>query len=66
MNFSESAITLGRIQTEFDCLYRTKEALARLTQSDRIEQLLRMCRRDGVSFEGFEYLEKTLILNRES
>ena len=62
---SESAITLGRIQVEFDCLYGTKEMLKRLTQSDRISELLRICTRENVSFVGFQYLEKKLILERE-
>ena len=62
---SESAITLGRIQVEFDCLYGTKEMLKRLTQSDRISELLRICNRENVSFVGFQYLEKKLILERE-
>jgi hypothetical protein len=61
---SESAITLGRIQVEFDCLYGTKEMLKRLTQSDRISELLRICTRENVSFVGFQYLEKKLILER--
>tara|TARA_B110000093_G_C12702818_1_gene298896 strand:- start:274 stop:477 length:204 start_codon:yes stop_codon:yes gene_type:complete len=62
---SESAITLGKIQVEFDCLYGTKEMLKRLTQSDRISELLRICTRENVSFVGFQYLEKKLILERE-
>lgn len=62
---SQSAITLGRIQVEFDCLYGTKEMLKRLTQSDRISELLRICTRENVSFVGFQYLEKKLILEKE-
>ena len=62
---SQSAITLGRIQVEFDCLYGTKEMLKRLTQSDRISELLRICNRENVSFVGFQYLEKKLILERK-
>ena len=62
---SESAITLGKIQVEFDCLYGTKEMLKRLTRSDRISELLRICTRENVSFVGFQYLEKKLILERE-
>jgi len=58
---SESAITLGRIQTEFQALYDTKEMLRRLTVKDRTQELLRMCNRAGVSFKGFEYLERKLI-----
>jgi|14_taG_2_1085336.scaffolds.fasta_scaffold128994_3 hypothetical protein len=58
---SESAITLGRIQTEFQALYDTKEMLRRLTVKDRTQELLRMCSRDNVSFKGFEYLERKLI-----
>jgi predicted transcriptional regulator len=62
---SESAITLGRIQVEFNCLYGTKEMLKRLTQKDRTSELLRICNRENVSFKGFEYLERKLILNNE-
>ena len=63
-NFSESAITLGRIQVEFDCLYSTKEMIQRLTQKERIRELLRICNRENVSFNGFQYLEKKLILSK--
>ena len=63
---SETAITLGRIQIEFDCLYNTKEARKRLTKKDKISELLRICNRENVSFKSFEYLEKTLILDREA
>ena len=62
---SESAIKLGRLQVEFDCLYGTKEMLKRLTQSERISELLRICNRENVSFVGFKYLEKKLILDKE-
>ena len=62
---SESAIKLGRIQVEFDCLYSTKEMLRRLTQAERSKQLLRICSRENVSFEGFQYLERKLILGKE-
>ena len=58
---SESAITLGRIQNDFQALYGTKEMLRRLTVKDRTQELLRMCNRAGVSFKGFEYLERKLI-----
>ena len=63
-NFSESAITLGKIQVEFDCLYSTKEMIQRLTQKERISELLRICNRENVSFNGFQYLEKKLILDK--
>ena len=59
---NESAITLGKIQVEFECLYGTKEMLKRLTQQERICELLRICRREEVSFKAFEYLERKLIL----
>ncbi|MAJ57211.1 MAG: hypothetical protein CMI74_03990 [Candidatus Pelagibacter sp.] len=61
--FSESAIKLGKIQVEFDCLYGTKEMRKRLTQADRSKELLRICNREDVSFEGFQYLERKLIFN---
>tara|TARA_R100000315_G_C5156666_1_gene89990 strand:- start:427 stop:624 length:198 start_codon:yes stop_codon:yes gene_type:complete len=60
-DFSESAITLGRIQTEFDCLYGTKEMRERLSLSERTSELLRICNRDGVSYKGFTYLERKLL-----
>ena len=63
--FSESAITLGRIQVEFECLYGTKELLQRLTQCERISELLRICTRENVSFQSFQYLERNLILTKE-
>ena len=62
--YSDTAITLGRIQCEFDCLYGTKEMLRRLSVKERTEELLRICNRENVSFESFEYLERTLI-NKE-
>jgi len=62
---SESAVKLGRIQVEFDCLYGTKEMFKRLTQADRISELLRICSRENVSFTGFQYLERKLILDKE-
>lgn len=65
MSFSESAVKLGRIQVEFDCLYSTKEMLRRLTQTERISELLRICNRENVSFKGFQYLERKLILDKE-
>ena len=61
--FSESAIKLGKIQVEFDCLYGTKEMRKRLTQADRSKELLRICNRENVSFKGFQYLERKLIFN---
>ena len=61
--FSDSAVTLGKIQVEFDCLYGTKEMRKRLTQADRSKELLRICNREDVSFEGFQYLERKLIFN---
>ena len=62
---SESAITLGRIQVEFDCLYNTKEARERLTRKELTSELLRICAREYVSSKGFEYLERKLIIDRE-
>ena len=64
-NYSESAVKLGRLQVEFDCLYSTREMLQRWTQKDRISELLRICNREQVSFTGFQYLEKKLILDKE-
>ena len=58
---SESAVTLGRIQVEFNCLYGTKEMLKRLTLADRTKELSRICAREGVSFKGFSYLERALL-----
>ena len=62
--FNASAITLGKIQVEFDSLYSTKEMLKRLTQKDRTCELLRICNREDVSFQGFQYLERKLILDK--
>lgn len=59
--FSNEAIKLGRIQVEFQALYDTKEMRERLTTKDRTQELLRICTRDNVSFDGFEYLERKLI-----
>ena len=59
--FSDEAIKLGRIQVEFQALYDTKEMRERLTTKDRTQELLRICTRDNVSFDGFEYLERKLI-----
>jgi len=61
MSFNQEALTLGRVQVEFDCLYGTKEMKARLSTPERISELLRICSREGVSFSGFEYLERALI-----
>ena len=60
-NFSESAITLGRIEVEFNCLYGTKDMVKRLTVAERTSELLRICNRDGVSHEGFAYLERKVL-----
>lgn len=60
-NFSESAITLGRIQVEFDSLYDTKEMRDRLSLSERTSELLRICNREGISYKGFSYLEVKLL-----
>ena len=64
MSFNQEALTLGRIQVEFDCLYGTKEMKARLSTTERTSELLRICSREGVSFSGFEYLERALITER--
>lgn len=58
------AITLGRIQVEYDCLYGTKEMLARLSVKERTSELLRICSREEVSFKAFEYLERKLITEK--
>ena len=64
MSFNQEALTLGRIQVAFDCLYSTKEMLARLSTSERTRELLRMCDSEGVSFNSFCYLERALITER--
>ena len=63
-SFSNEAIKLGRIQVEFQAFYDTKEMLARLTQAERIGELLKICSRENVSFKSFSYLERTLILEK--
>ena len=60
-NFSESAITINRIQAEFDSLYNTKEMRKRLSLSERTSELRRICDREGISYKGFSYLEVKLL-----
>jgi hypothetical protein len=60
-NFSESAITINRIQAEFDSLYDTKEMRDRLSLSERTSELRRICDREGISYKGFSYLEVKLL-----
>ena len=60
-HYSESAITLGRIQVEFNALYGTKEMQERLTTAELTSELLRICTRENVSFDGFSYLESHCI-----
>ena len=60
---NNEALKLGRIQTEFNCLYGTKEMRRRLTIKDRTQELLRICKRENVSYKSFVYLEKHLTLN---
>ena len=60
-NFSESAITINRIQAEFDSLYNTKELRKRLSLSERTSELRRICDREGISYKGFSYLEVKLL-----
>ena len=60
-NFSESAITINRIQAEFDSLYDTKEIRDRLSLSERTSELRRICDREGISYKGFSYLEVKLL-----
>ena len=61
--FNESAITLGRIQVEFECLFGNKKRrlIPHLTTQELTGELLRMCNRDELSFECFQYLEQRLI-----
>jgi|TARA_B110000908_G_C9979842_1_gene324987 hypothetical protein len=59
-----TAITLGRIQCEFQALYGSKEMIKRLNDADRTKELLRICSREGVSYESFNYLEKYLITGK--
>jgi len=58
---NNEALKLGKIQTEFNCLYGTKEMRRRLTIKDRTHELLRICKRENVSYKSFVYLEKHLI-----
>ncbi len=64
MNYSESALTLGRVEVEFNALYGTKEMKARLTVSDVTKELTRICARENISFNSFQYLERALITGR--
>jgi len=61
--YNESAITLGKIQVEFECLFGNKKRRLKphLTTQELTGELLRMCNRDELSFECFQYLEKYLI-----
>ena len=59
--FSAEAIKLGRIQVEFECLYGTKEMKEKLSKRERTDELLRICNRENVGFESFEYLERHLL-----
>ena len=61
MNLSESAITLGRIQVEYNATIGRPEIANKLSIKEKTNELLRMCSRDNVSFKGFEYLENKLI-----
>ena len=50
------AITLGRLQVEFECLYTDKG----LTEKELRGQLLRRCNQEGLNCNSFEYLAKYL------
>ena len=65
MSYSEAALTLGRVQVEFEALYGTKEMQARLTVSDLTKELTRICARENISFDSFQYLERALITNKQ-
>ena len=63
-SFSETAIQLGRIQVEFECLYGTKEMQARLSREELTSELLRLCSREEFSYDAFEYLERKLVTEK--
>ena len=60
-NFNESAVALGQVQASFEMIYGRKEMIRRLTKAERTSELLRMCNQQGISFWGFQYLERTLL-----
>jgi len=57
-DFSESAITLGRVEAEFNY---TIELLWDAGLRERTDALLHICSREGVSYKGFSYLEDRLL-----
>jgi hypothetical protein len=50
------ALTLGKLQVEFECLYTDKG----LTEKELREQLLRRCTQESLNSNSFEYLAKYL------
>ena len=61
--FNESAITLGKIQVEFECLFGNKKRRLKphLTTQELAGELWRMCSREQLPYKCFQYLEKYLI-----
>jgi len=57
-DFSESAITLGRVEAEFNYVV---ELLWDAGLRERTSELLRICSREGVNYKGFSYLETKLL-----
>jgi len=58
-DFSESAITLGRVEAEFNY---AMELLGNAGLRERYATLGNICSREGVSSKGFEYLEDRLLI----
>ena len=50
------AITLGRLQVEFECLYSDKN----LTEKELRSMLLKRCAQESLNCRSFEYLAKYL------
>jgi len=50
MSYSKEALKLGRIQLEIEAL-----------PDAAVGDLLRICEREGVSYESFLYLERVLL-----
>jgi len=66
MSYSEQALRIGKASNHFESLYGDKRDNSKLTEKELISELLRICNQYEVGFNGFEYLEKSLITNRNN
>jgi hypothetical protein len=65
MSYSDTAISIGRAANDYQALFGHKDMVARLTVKERTGELLRICNQYGLSFKSFQYLERSLITNKE-